>query len=120
MWINASPQEASILYVDGHVRVYNGQQTKLPRHYVARQRLCLRATTDYWVNAMDGQPFFLISKAVDPGLIKVLEEDKVTEFGAMNLEGHIEPKKVEQYQQNKANLQEEITQMQAEVQNLQG
>lgn len=77
MWMNASPQEASILYVDGHVRVYNGQQTKLPRHYVARQRLCLRATTDYWVNAMDGQPFFLISKAVDPGLIKVLEEDIV-------------------------------------------
>jgi hypothetical protein len=77
MWMNASPQEASILYVDGHVRVYNGHQTKLPRHHVARQRLCLRATTDYWVNAMDGQPFFLISQAVDPGLIKVLEQDIV-------------------------------------------
>jgi len=77
MWMNDSPQEASILYVDGHVRVYNGHQTKLPRHHVARQRLCLRATTDYWVNAMDGQPFFLISKTVDPGLIKVLEDEIV-------------------------------------------
>ncbi len=76
-WMEGSPDEASILYVDGHVRVYHGHKTKLPRHYVARQRLCLRATIDYWVNAMDGQPFFLVNKAVDPGLIKVLEEEIV-------------------------------------------
>ena len=76
-WMAASPEEASVLYVDGHVRVYHGHQTKLPRHYVARERLCLRATTDYWVNAMDGQPFFLVNKPVDPGLIKVLENDIV-------------------------------------------
>ena len=62
-------------YIDGHVRVYHGNQTQLPRHYVAREKLCLRATTDYWVNAMDGQPFFLVNKPVDPGLIKTLEED---------------------------------------------
>ncbi len=76
-WMAAAPDEASMLYVDGHVRVYYGNQTKLPRHYVARQRLCLRATVDYWVNAMDGQPFFMINKAIDPGLIKVLEQDIV-------------------------------------------
>ncbi len=76
-WMEESPEDASILYVDGHVRVYHGHQTKLPRHYVARQKLCLRATTDYWVNAMDGQPFFLVGKAVDPGLLKVLEEEIV-------------------------------------------
>src|SRR5256886_2857874 len=49
-------------YCDGHVRVYHGDQTALPRHYVARERLCLRATTDYWVNAMDGQPFLYRSE----------------------------------------------------------
>ena len=76
-WMDASPDDASVLYIDGHVRVYSGRQTKLPRHYVAREKLCLRATVDYWLNAMDGQPFFLINKAVDPGLIKVLEEDIV-------------------------------------------
>lgn len=76
-WMEAAPEDATMLYVDGHVRVYFGSQTKLPRHYVARQRLCLRATIDYWVNAMDGQPFFMVSKAVDPGLIKVLEQDVV-------------------------------------------
>ena len=74
-WMEMFPETTSVLYIDGHVRVYSGSQTELPRHYVARQKLCLRATTDYWVNAMDGQPFFLVNKAVDPGLLTVLEED---------------------------------------------
>lgn len=73
-WMATSPEAAALLYVDGHVRVYHGSQTHLPKHYVARERLCLRATADYWVNAMDGQPFFVVSQAVDPGLLKVLEE----------------------------------------------
>lgn len=76
-WMKLDPDASGVLYIDGHVRVYSGHQTKLPRHYVARQKLCLRATVDYWVNAMDSQPFFLINKAVDPGLIKVLEHEIV-------------------------------------------
>ena len=76
-WMAAAPEQAGVLYIDGHVRVYNGRQTQLPRHYVARQRLCLRATTDYWVNAMDGQPFFVVNQVVDPGLIQVLEHEIV-------------------------------------------
>lgn len=72
-WMATDPDSAGILYVDGHVRVYNGSQTELPRHYVSRQKLCQRATVDYWVNAMDGQPFFVVNKAVDPGLLQVLE-----------------------------------------------
>jgi hypothetical protein len=66
-----------VFYADGHVRVYHGDLTQLPRHYVTRERLCLRATTDYWINAMDGQPFFYINKAVDPGLIAALRQDLV-------------------------------------------
>jgi len=74
-WMEAAPEQTGALYIDGHVRVYNGHQTQLPRHYVARQKLCLRATTDYRVNAMDGQPFFIIHQAVDPGLIQVIEQE---------------------------------------------
>ncbi len=76
-WLESSEGMSDVLYVDGHVRVYHGKQTQLPRHYVARQRLCLRATTDYWVNTMDGQPIFVINKEIDPGLLKVLEHDIV-------------------------------------------
>lgn len=76
-WMKADPVAAGILYIDGHVRVYHGHQTELPRHYVSRQKLCQRATTDYWVNAMDGQPFFVVNKAIDPGLLQVLENEIV-------------------------------------------
>jgi hypothetical protein len=55
-WMRSDPEAAGTLYVDGHVRVYHGSAAQLPQHYVSRQRLCLRATTDYWVNAADGQP----------------------------------------------------------------
>ena len=74
-WMEDQPDAAGTLYVDGHVRVYHGSQTKLPRHYVARQKLCLRASADYWVNAGDGQPFFVVNRVVDPGLIEVIEQD---------------------------------------------
>lgn len=66
---------ANVLYIDGHVRVYHGQQTQLPKHYVAREKLCLRATVDYWANALDGQPFMVVNQVVDPGLIRTIEEE---------------------------------------------
>jgi hypothetical protein len=76
-WTATMTGVLAAFYIDGHVRVYHGEQTKLPRHYVARQKLCLRATTDYWVNTNDGQPLMVINKAIDPGLLKVLEYDLV-------------------------------------------
>jgi hypothetical protein len=76
-WMGEDPDQAAVLYVDGDVRVYHGHQTELPRHYVARQKLCLRATTDYWIHAMDGQPFFVLNQAVDPGMLQVLEGEIV-------------------------------------------
>ena len=59
-------------YIDGHVRVYHGELTKLPRHYVPRERFYLRATMDYWVNALDGQPFCYFNQAVDHGLVQAM------------------------------------------------
>lgn len=74
-WIAGQLESEMVFYIDGHVRVYTGDLTPLPRHFVARQRLCLRGTTDYWINAMDGQPFFLVNKEVDPGLLATLRRD---------------------------------------------
>ena len=76
-WMTADPHSAGLFYADSHVRVYHGSLTKLPRHYVARQRLCLRSTTDFWINALDGRPFFLVTKEVDPGLLSVLRSELV-------------------------------------------
>jgi hypothetical protein len=76
-WMQQEPESVGTLYVDGHVRVYHGHLTKLPRRYVSRQRLCLRGITDYWVNDAIGRPFFVIEKEIDPGLLSTLREDIV-------------------------------------------
>lgn len=76
-WMDTDTSSAGTLYIDGHVRVYHGGLTKPPRRYVSRERLCLRGTTDYWVNDAIGRPFFVVSKTVDPGLLKTLRGDIV-------------------------------------------
>lgn len=79
-WMDGDPEEAGYLYVDGHVRVYHGELATLPRRYVSRERLCLRGTTDYWVNDAVGRPFFVVSKAVTEGLADALLNDIVPEL----------------------------------------
>jgi hypothetical protein len=79
-WMENDPEEAGYLYVDGHVRVYHGDKANLPRRYVSRERLCLRGTTDYWVNDAIGRPFFVISKAVTEGLADSLIKDIVPDL----------------------------------------
>ena len=77
-WIGhrESKQESGLaFYIDGHVRVYHGDLTKLPRHYVPRERFSMRATIDYWVNALDGQPFCYFNQAVDHGLVQAMRAD---------------------------------------------
>ena len=76
-WMGLQPEAEPMFYVDGHVRVYHGKSAQLPRHYVPRQKLYLRAAVDYWVNAMDGQPFIYINKEIDHGLVQALREDVI-------------------------------------------
>jgi len=76
-WMEQNPGLAGTLYIDGHVRVYHGSLTQLPRRYVSRERLCLRGITDYWVNDIQGQPFFVVERQVDSGLLEALSTDIV-------------------------------------------
>lgn len=66
-----------LFYVDGHVRVYHGSLGPLPRLYVARQKLLLRGTTDYWVNGLGGEPFFVVTQPVHEGLIAALRQQVI-------------------------------------------
>jgi hypothetical protein len=59
------------LYVDGHVRVYHGQH-RLPKTHVARMRLSLPATSDYWVNDAAGDPLFVVTAEANAGMVKML------------------------------------------------
>jgi transposase-like protein len=79
-WMGNDPDEAAYLYLDGHVRVYHGSDANLLRRYVSRQKLCLRGTTDYWINDALGRPFFVISKAVTEGLATTLLDEILPEL----------------------------------------
>ena len=59
------------LYVDGHVRVYHGIRT-LPKAHVARMRIALPATTDYWINDAEGEPLFVVTVEANAGLARML------------------------------------------------
>lgn len=59
------------LYTDGHVRVYHGEHT-LPKAHVARMRISLPATSDYWVNDSAGDPLFVLTAEANAGLVKML------------------------------------------------
>jgi hypothetical protein len=59
------------LYTDGHVRVYHGQHT-LPKAHVARLRISMPATSDYWVNDSAGDPLFVVTAEANAGLVKML------------------------------------------------
>ena len=74
-WMEEHPDLSGILYVDGHVKIYYGDQTKMPKRFVSRLRLCMSGSTDYWVNDHLGQPFFVINKVINSGMAKVIKED---------------------------------------------
>lgn len=59
------------LYVDGHVRVYHGYH-HVPKAHVARMRLSVPATSDYWVNDITGDPLFVVTAEANAGLVKML------------------------------------------------
>lgn len=74
-WMDDYPELAGVFYVDGHVVVYFGHQTKMPKRYVSRLKLCMSGSTDYWVNDMSGQPFFVVNKTINEGMIQTIKQD---------------------------------------------
>ena len=76
-WATEHEDDWATLAVDGHVKVYTGRNGRLPKHFVARQKLCLPASVSYWINALGGTPLLCLHKALDPKLIKALEQDVV-------------------------------------------
>lgn len=66
-------QLMGFLYVDGHVRVYHGKRT-IPKTHVARMRLAMPATTDYWINDQAGDPLFVLTAQANAGMVKMLPD----------------------------------------------
>lgn len=71
-WIE---QEACLyFYIDGHIRIYYGEQAHLHKKYVSRQKLCLAGTTEYWVNDRQGQPFMFFIGDLNERLKDAIEQ----------------------------------------------
>jgi len=67
-WMAANTDLAGVLYIDGHVNLYYGHATTMPKRFVSRLRLCMSGSTDYWVNDKTGQPFFVINEVINSGM----------------------------------------------------
>jgi len=72
-WVRKSPRALGYLYVDGHVRAYNGEKHRLTKTHVARRRLCMPATTDYWINDKNAEPVFFVTGEVNERMIATMK-----------------------------------------------
>ena len=79
-WASAHDADWATLAVDGHVKVYTGRSGRLPKHFVARQKLCLPASVSYWINALGGTPLLCLHQALDPKLVKAIKQEVVPQL----------------------------------------
>lgn len=82
-WAEDDPDALGYLYVDGHVRPYHGRAHRLPETFVQRRRLCMPATTDYWVNDARAQPLFFVTAPANDDLLKMLDTEVLPEARAL-------------------------------------
>lgn len=79
-WANEDPEALGYLYLDGHVRPYHGRKYKLPKTHVQRRRLCMPATTDYWVNDANADPLFFVTAPANEALLAMMDEELLPEI----------------------------------------
>ena len=72
-WVRRLPRALGYLYVDGHVRAYHGEKHRLTKTHVARRRLCMPATTDYWINDKNAEPLFFVTGEANERLISSMK-----------------------------------------------
>ena len=79
-WAEQDPDALGYLYIDGHVRPYHGRRHTLPKTHVQQRRLCMPATTDYWVNDANAEPLMFITAPANEGLLAMMEQELLPEI----------------------------------------
>jgi transposase len=79
-WADQDKDIIGFAYIDGHVRSYNGRKHKLPKTHVARRRLCMPATTDFWINDANCEPLFFVTAQANDSLLSMLEKEVIPEL----------------------------------------
>ncbi len=79
-WVDEDRDTIGFVYIDGHVRPYNGRKYKLPKTHVARRRLCMPATTDFWINDANCEPIFFVTAEANDSLLSIIHEEVIPEL----------------------------------------
>lgn len=74
-WIEQDEKIPGFVYIDDHVRPYHGRKHTLPKTHVARRRLCMPATTDFWVNGTDCEPLFFVTAPANDSLLSMIDNE---------------------------------------------
>src|SRR4029453_1342817 len=70
-WLEVGLVNASYLYVDGHVKVYNGTRL-VPEVWNSHRRMPLPGIVQYFVNDLRGPPLLVVTEDVRGNLAKSL------------------------------------------------
>jgi hypothetical protein len=73
-------QDASFFFIDGHQRIYSGSLANLPSKFISRQKLCLSATTEYWVNDEKGLPVMVVMGELTEKLQQAIEDQIIPQM----------------------------------------
>ncbi|MDY0276364.1 MAG: hypothetical protein RBR42_13215 [Desulfomicrobium sp.] len=79
-WVEQDKDILGFSYIDGHVRPYHGRKHTLPKTHVARRRLCMAATTDFWVNGTNCEPLFFVTTEANNSLLSTVENEIIPEL----------------------------------------
>ena len=78
-WAKAEPRELALLYVDGHVRPYNGRAHELPKQHVQQRGRPMPGTKDFHVNDRRADPLFFVTAEANEGLLAMLDSTLLPE-----------------------------------------
>jgi hypothetical protein len=70
-------EETNFYYIDGHVQQYHGHMATLGKKYLSGQNLCLPGIQEFWVNNMQGMPYFYVTGQANEKLQEMIEEQIV-------------------------------------------
>ena len=77
---NETTDEHLFLYTDGHVKIYTGSKATLTKKFVSRQKLCLSATADFWLNDAKGLPLMVWTGELSEKLQCMIEDKMIPEL----------------------------------------
>jgi hypothetical protein len=79
-WYNDKEHKEDFYYIDGHQRIYYGSKANLPKKYISRMKLCLSATTEYWVNDAKSMPMLVTLGELSENLQHIIEKQIIPQL----------------------------------------